>query len=66
MLGTGEERSNTRFAKEVKQTVSSTVPMLAGLRATLLTYLLTSELTKDKAECSQIYTLDVAMLLNAA
>lgn len=42
------------------------MPMLAGLRATLLTYLLTSELTKDKAECSQIYTLDVAMLLNAA
>lgn len=62
MPGAGEERGSTRFAKDVKPRQAELhAAELVGL-GTLVTHLLTQELTK----CSLIYTLGVATLLNAS
>lgn len=64
--GAGKECGSTWFAKDVKprQTLSTAHHQQVSGRADDLPA--DMEANKDKAECSLIYTLDVATLLNAS
>lgn len=67
MPGAGKECSSTRFAEDVKARQTLSTPhhyrQVLGHSDHLPADV---EANKDKAECSLIYTLDVATLLNAS